>query len=138
MANLESYGDFETKNWLSSPRSKKDRMRPSFSSCERLFFDTDDDDRTRGKKRALRVGFEPTREDPIGFLVQRLNHSAIAALLTGVRMEDEFLSSSHDFHRRTLPYNQTARIIEHGDVIQVHIEPIVSTHRRKKIDFIAI
>ena len=28
----------------------------------------------------LRVGFEPTREDPIWFLVKRLNHSAIAAL----------------------------------------------------------
>ena len=28
---------------------------------------------------ALRAGFEPTRGDPIGFLVQRLNHSAIAA-----------------------------------------------------------
>ena len=31
------------------------------------------------KKVTLRVGFEPTRGDPIGF-VQRLNHSAIAAL----------------------------------------------------------
>ena len=31
---------------------------------------------------SLRVGFEPTREDPIGFQVQRLNHSAIAATLT--------------------------------------------------------
>ena len=29
---------------------------------------------------SLRVGFEPTREDPIGFQVQRLNHSAIAAM----------------------------------------------------------
>ena len=29
----------------------------------------------------LQVGFEPTRGDPIGFQVQRLNHSAIAALL---------------------------------------------------------
>ena len=27
----------------------------------------------------LRAGFEPAREDPIGFRVQRLNHSAIAA-----------------------------------------------------------
>ena len=27
----------------------------------------------------LRVGFEPTREDPIWFRVKRLNHSAIAA-----------------------------------------------------------
>ena len=30
----------------------------------------------------LRTGFEPVREDPIGFQVQRLNHSAIAAALT--------------------------------------------------------
>ena len=28
----------------------------------------------------LRAGFEPTRENPIGFQVQRLNHSAIAAV----------------------------------------------------------
>jgi hypothetical protein len=27
----------------------------------------------------LRAGFEPAREEPIGFQVQRLNHSAIAA-----------------------------------------------------------
>ena len=31
---------------------------------------------------SLRTGFEPVREDPIGFQVQRLNHSAIAAALT--------------------------------------------------------
>ena len=31
------------------------------------------------KVLSLRVGFEPTREYPIGFQVQRLNHSAIAA-----------------------------------------------------------
>ena len=28
---------------------------------------------------SLRAGFEPAREYPIGFRVQRLNHSAIAA-----------------------------------------------------------
>ena len=35
-----------------------------------------------GKKKSiasLRAGFEPARGDPIGFQVQRLNHSAIAA-----------------------------------------------------------
>ena len=31
------------------------------------------------KKKSLRAGFEPAREYPIGFRVQRLNHSAIAA-----------------------------------------------------------
>ena len=31
------------------------------------------------KENPLRAGFEPAREDPIGFRVQRLNHSAIAA-----------------------------------------------------------
>ena len=31
-------------------------------------------------KSALRAGFEPARETPIGFQVQRLNHSAIAAI----------------------------------------------------------
>ena len=32
-------------------------------------------------KSSLRAGFEPARETPIGFQVQRLNHSAIAAAL---------------------------------------------------------
>ena len=31
-------------------------------------------------KSSLRAGFEPARETPIGFQVQRLNHSAIAAI----------------------------------------------------------
>ena len=31
------------------------------------------------KTLTLRAGFEPAREDPIGFQVQRLNHSAITA-----------------------------------------------------------
>ena len=31
------------------------------------------------KNLALRAGFEPARGDPIGFQVQRLNHSAITA-----------------------------------------------------------
>ena len=31
------------------------------------------------EKISLRAGFEPAREYPIGFRVQRLNHSAIAA-----------------------------------------------------------
>ena len=31
------------------------------------------------KRVTLRAGFEPARGDPIGFQVQRLNHSAITA-----------------------------------------------------------
>ena len=41
------------------------------------------------EKHSLRAGFEPAREDPIGFQVQRLNHSAITAsvmLLTQYRV----------------------------------------------------
>ena len=34
---------------------------------------------TSEKKSALPAGFEPTRGDPIGFQVQRLNHSATTA-----------------------------------------------------------
>ena len=34
------------------------------------------------QKYTLRAGFEPAREDPIGFQVQRLNHSAITAVLS--------------------------------------------------------
>ena len=33
----------------------------------------------KGFRCPLRVGFEPTREDPNGFQVHRLTHSAIAA-----------------------------------------------------------
>ncbi len=36
--------------------------------------------KAKRKKKTLRVGFEPTREDHIGFQVQRLNRSAIAAV----------------------------------------------------------
>ena len=32
--------------------------------------------KTRDKNNALSAGFEPAREDPNGFLVHRLNHSA--------------------------------------------------------------
>ena len=39
-------------------------------------------------KKALRAGFEPTRGDPNGFQVHRLNHSAIAAVV--VLMTKEF------------------------------------------------
>ncbi len=34
---------------------------------------------SQNDKLSLRAGFEPARGDPIGFQVQRLNHSAIAA-----------------------------------------------------------
>ena len=36
-------------------------------------------EKKKKKKVTLRTGFEPVRGDPIGFQVQRLNHSAIAA-----------------------------------------------------------
>ena len=38
---------------------------------------------------SLRTGFEPVREDPIGFQVQRLNHSAIAAVMNGGREREK-------------------------------------------------
>ena len=48
--------------------------------CEMLKeYDLDSSPVFNMQKVSLRVGFEPTREDPIGFQVQRLNHSAIAA-----------------------------------------------------------
>ena len=37
---------------------------------------------TKKEAHTLRAGFEPTRGYPIGFQVQRLNHSAIAANVT--------------------------------------------------------
>lgn len=39
--------------------------------------------RSRDEKNTRRAGFEPTRGDPNGFLVHRLNRSAIAALTNG-------------------------------------------------------
>ena len=36
----------------------------------------------REDKQSLRAGFEPARGNPIGFQVQRLNHSAITAVHT--------------------------------------------------------
>ena len=33
------------------------------------------------QKETSRAGFEPAQGDPIGFRVQRLNHSAIAAVI---------------------------------------------------------
>ena len=38
--------------------------------------------RNNQQNESLRAGFEPAREDPIGFRVQRLNHSAITAIRT--------------------------------------------------------
>ena len=38
------------------------------------------------KSLSLRAGFEPAREDPIGFQVQRLNHSAITAPVQFARL----------------------------------------------------
>ena len=38
--------------------------------------------KTRDKNNALSEGFEPAREDPNGFLVHRLNHSATTAMQT--------------------------------------------------------
>ena len=49
----------------------------------------------REKKITLRAGFEPAREVPIGFQVQRLNHSAIVAACismktSGIKVWQEF------------------------------------------------
>ena len=38
-------------------------------------------------KKTLRAGFEPARALPIGFRVQRLNHSAIAAHFSEVSLD---------------------------------------------------
>ena len=56
---------------------KLERILPAKSSA--MFLVTQ-----KGQKKKiwpLRAGFEPARGDPIGFQVQRLNHSAIAASL---------------------------------------------------------
>ena len=39
--------------------------------------------------KPLRAGFEPAREYPIGFRVQRLNHSAIAAANRRITVADK-------------------------------------------------
>ena len=47
------------------------------------------------KHISLRAGFEPAREDPIGFQVQRLNHSAITACKSPVEFSKEILCRCH-------------------------------------------
>ena len=47
------------------------------------------------KRSALRVGFEPTREDPIWFRVKRLNHSAIAAIKSVRNTEQQLAGFEH-------------------------------------------
>ena len=37
--------------------------------------------RTEKKKMSTRMGFEPTRAEPIGLAVQRLNHSATSSVV---------------------------------------------------------
>ena len=49
------------------------------------------------QKNSLWVGFEPTREDPIGFQVQRLNHSAITALWYDVKPSIMFIINATEF-----------------------------------------
>ena len=51
------------------------------------------------KKRSLRAGFEPARENPIGFRVQRLNHSAITAPAYFLTLSI-YLHSYIMFHRK--------------------------------------
>ena len=44
------------------------------------FFLKEKDNENEKEKKALSAGFEPAREDPNGFLVHRLNHSATTTL----------------------------------------------------------
>ena len=49
---------------------------------------------------SLRAGFEPAREDPIGFQVQRLNHSAITALECNMLQNDlVIVNASAEFNK---------------------------------------
>ena len=54
---------------------------------------------SKGFHCPLRVGFEPTQEDPNGFQVHRLNHSAIAAagnlLSTGGELLSPIIEGLH-------------------------------------------
>ena len=73
----------------------------------------DGDDETNidiGNKISLRAGFEPARENPIGFRVQRLNHSAITAPAYFLSLSI-YLHSYIMFHRKlhtniTTPFAQ--------------------------------
>ena len=51
----------------------------SFESRYLREYNTIEGEKKEKGKLSLRAGFEPAREDPIGFQVQRLNHSAITA-----------------------------------------------------------
>ena len=66
-------------NWESLVRQSQLLASTSIGSCS---LPTSPEYLSEKKDRTLRAGFEPAREIPIGFQVQRLNHSAITALLT--------------------------------------------------------
>ena len=62
-------------------------MTPTDASDQRSIHHNQDRDVFQSKlskKATLPAGFEPTRGDPIGFQVQRLNHSAKAACLASI------------------------------------------------------
>ena len=65
-------------NWESLVRQSQLLASTSIGSCSQLLPNIF----LKKKIESLRAGFEPAREIPIGFQVQRLNHSAITALLT--------------------------------------------------------
>ena len=73
-----SYIHFETLflDELEGDKSKSETKRAK-RKVERK--KTKNNNNKKQNKHTLRAGFEPAREDPIGFQVQRLNHSAIAA-----------------------------------------------------------
>jgi hypothetical protein len=49
------------------------------------------------KKKSLRAGFEPARENPNRFLICRLNHSAIAADGRGGEQNFQYTRISYKF-----------------------------------------
>ena len=70
--HFQSQGTFERTHENSQLRVG--RCRRGSSTCMK---DGSNETHIITKVISLRAGFEPAREDPIGFQVQRLNHSAI-------------------------------------------------------------
>ena len=85
--HFQSQGKFERTHENSLLRVG--RCRRGSSACMK---DGSNETHTIIKVISLRAGFEPAREDPIGFQVQRLNHSAIAAPPRGTSLSIRWLA----------------------------------------------
>ena len=86
------------------------------SHCHFIAIYAHDDNNARKNKNSLRAGFEPAREDPIGFQVQRLNHSAITACVIWVILQTLIFKTDRRENRKSR-YCQIRYSLQLGHVL---------------------